>query len=217
MNTSNDSDNHCSTASLRVVQLHVAQGDWTLCRHWNHSWAPGLHLLQGGDGAGKTSLLRVLAGEMAPRAGQVQCLPQEAAHQVFWVDPRQPQLADTDCALQWVEHLRRIYPAWCGNDWQQHVQHWALESMLTKPWHALSTGTARKIWMAAALASGAQRVLIDEPVAGLDRPSVAYLQQALAQHRAGHADPQQWVMVAHYDDLGFGGWDSVLALESLPQ
>lgn len=200
---------------LRLQNLQVAHADWCLCQGWSHAWPAGLHLLSGGDGAGKSSLLRVLAGAQPPRAGQVE-RPGQGAGNVFWVDPRQPEAAleGAPTARQWLPGLQALYTRWDAGQWQTHVQHWQLEEAQDKPWHALSTGTARKLWMAAALASGAALVLIDEPIAGLDRPSVAYLRQVLAD-RSGQA--QQCLLVAHYDDLQGLPWDSVVELEQLPR
>jgi len=202
---------------LQVQGLQVGHGDWTLCRHWSHAWPTGLHLLLGGDGAGKSSLLRVLAGRLAPQAGAVtwggKPLPADA---VFWVAPRQPGLQGADQGLpaQWLAQLQRRYRGWDEAQWQAHQAHWQLQEAVCKPWHALSTGTARKLWMAAALSSGAPLVLLDEPVAGLDRASIAYLRAVLSA-RAGQQG--QWLVVAHYDDLQGLPWDSVLALDALPQ
>ncbi len=55
------------------------------------------------------------------------------------------------------------------------------QSIWLKPFHALSTGTRRKVCMAAALASGAPLTLIDDPIAGLDKPSVTYLDPGAEQ------------------------------------
>ena len=62
---------------------------------------------------------------------------------------------------------------------------------------------------AGALASGAALTLIDEPVAGLDKPSVQYLQQALA---AVATQQDRAVVVAHYDALVGVPWQATIAL-----
>jgi ABC-type transport system involved in cytochrome c biogenesis ATPase subunit len=199
---------------LQLQGLEIGHGPWQLCQGWNHGWAPGLHLLQGGGGAGKSSLLRVLAGAQPPQAGTVRLAGQALGERdCFWVDPRQPGLQPEQMVRDWVGAQQAFWPQWQAATWQTHVQHWQLETALDKPWLALSTGTARKLWMAAGLASGAAVVLIDEPIAGLDRPSTAYLRQALAQQAGAQ---NRWVMVAHYDDLQGLPWNSLLELESLP-
>jgi len=50
----------------------------------------------------------------------------------------------------------------------------------------LSTGSKRKVWQAAAFASGAALNLIDDPFAGLDQGSINFVTQQLNQavHRS---------------------------------
>ena len=63
--------------------------------------------------------------------------------------------------------------------------------------------------MAGALASGAPLTLIDEPVAGLDKPSIAYLAQALGQVAA---ERERVVLVAHYETLAGVDWTRVVEI-----
>ena len=61
-----------STAVLSVHDLACARGDRTLFTDMNFSVAAGqLLLVQGGNGRGKTSLLRLLCGLARPEAGEV--------------------------------------------------------------------------------------------------------------------------------------------------
>ena len=62
--------------------------------------------------------------------------------------------------------------------------------------------------MTAALASGAELTLIDEPLSGLDTPSIRYLVGALAQA----ATPSRWLLVAHWEPLPGVPEDRVLML-----
>ena len=62
------------------------------------------------------------------------------------------------------------------------------------------------------LASGAQLTLIDEPVAGLDRASIRYLCQALADTAQA---PDRALVVAHYEALDGVPWRAVIELPEL--
>lgn len=63
--------------------------------------------------------------------------------------------------------------------------------------------------MAGAFASGAPLTLIDEPVAGLDKPSVAYLTQLLARLAS---QTTRIVVVAHHEALADVPWGQVVDL-----
>ena len=59
----------------------------------------------------------------------------------------------------------------------------------------LSTGSRRKVWLAAAFASGAGLTLLDQPFAALDKASMGVINELL-QKAAGHPE-RAWV-VADY-------------------
>lgn len=190
---------------------------------------PGVHLLLDEADSAKYRLLPWLAGtQSAPAPALLQCGAWPAGSsayqaQVFAVPlssyaPKQP-------IAQWLSEQRQRWPHWSEAAWQQHVAGFALEEHLGKSWWQLSTGTLRKVWQAAALASGAAITLIDEPDAGLDLASIRYLGQALnqlAQQLAQQAaeQPEQssaascarWVLVAHYASLPGMQWDEVVEL-----
>jgi len=82
----------------------------------------------------------------------------------------------------------------------------------------LSTGCLRKLGIAAALASGAQLTVIEEPVAALDAPSIQYLTQALdalAEELAARTGPARWVIVSHWGLLHGLNCNEVLSAPSL--
>jgi ABC-type Mn2+/Zn2+ transport system ATPase subunit len=56
----------------------------------------------------------------------------------------------------------------------------SLQEHLHKPIYMLSTGTRRKVFLAASMASGAQLVLLDDPFAALDMRSIQFLKKHLS-------------------------------------
>lgn len=161
---------------------------------------PGLHWLQGDSGSGKTALLRWLAGENLPGAavqGRAWLAPgadaglgagPEAQACSAWLDPRDPAFdALTPAALR--DLLARRHPRLDASAWQHHITGFALAAHDFKTLHMLSTGMRRKAALAALLASGAPLLLLDEPCAGLDAPSIAHLVQALHGLVAAEAAP----------------------------
>ena len=176
--------------------------------------AAGATLLRGGDGRGKTTLLRIIAGQLNPRQGRIDA----ATRDVFWIDPRSDGAEGGGPAAQqtpedwWAAQAARR-PGWSADALAAHVQGFGLAGHAGKRMEQLSTGTRRKVLLAAGVASGAALVLVDEPVAGLDRASIAYLRQCLCgAAAAASATPPaspaggSAVVVAHYDALGDVPW-----------
>lgn len=202
-------------AVLVVQGLAFGYGVAPLFTQWSAAVPAGLTLVQGGESAGKTTLLRLLAGEVPATAGSLVLAGADLHHtparyraQVFWVDPR-AHADSAAIARDWLRDLPAQHPHWDAAALAAHVVGFALEPHLDKPFLALSTGSRRKVLMAAALASGAPLTLIDEPLAGLDKPSAAYLAQALQQ--AGN-QPGRAIVVAQYEPFGGLRWPTVLNL-----
>ena len=174
---------------LLVQQLHFAYpGAPVLVARWSHAVPAGVTWLRGDTGSGKTTLLSLLAGERVMAGGLVldgvDWRADAAAYRrgLFWHDPAS---ADSDACHALTPpdiaaRLRARHPRFDDSAWQQHVQGFGLAPHLAKPQLALSTGSRRKVWLAAGLSAGCALTLLDEPTAGLDAPSVAYLMQALA-------------------------------------
>ena len=126
--------------------------------------------LTGANGAGKTSLLRVLAGLAAPAAGRLD-RPASAAFV-----PDRVVLAPALRCGEWLTAMRRLR----GLDapprrWPVLEQTW-----LDRPAADLSRGERQRLALAEALTSGAQALLLDEPFAGLDAAGRDRLAEALA-------------------------------------
>jgi ABC-type multidrug transport system ATPase subunit len=147
--------------------------------------APGLTLVRGGDGSGKTTLVRLLAGVLPASAGELRangvCLRERPTHyqqHVFWVDPR----TETFDSLTPVDYFRSVQQGYCRFDEQLlagMVAGLSLGAHLHKAIDMLSTGSKRKVWLAAAFASGAAVTLLDEPFAALDKGSIAFVMERL--------------------------------------
>jgi ABC-type multidrug transport system ATPase subunit len=151
---------------------------------------PGLTLVRGGDGRGKTTLLRLMAGAIAPTSGELRT----PGGRPYAPDPSDPA-ADDDVALDWLGRERAACAAWDDALARTLVEGFALREHLGKALFRLSTGTRRKLALVAAFAAGAPLALLDVPFAGLDAPSRALLAELLAE---GAAHPSRgWVVADH--------------------
>ncbi len=164
-------------------------GQPPLFNHLSFTVPPGLTWLGGDEGTGKTTLLRLMAGELAPQAGTLR-----AGGPVFWVNPR----ADGCDALtpgQCFDRVAHQHPALDRAVLDGLVHALDLTQHLAKRLDMLSTGSRRKVWLAAAFASGAALTLLDQPFAALDKVSMGVITELL-QEAAGHPE-RAWV-VADY-------------------
>ena len=155
---------------------------------------PGVTWLGGGEGSGKTTLLRLLAGSLPASAvqGQLQfhgiCLAQDASayrRQVAWLDPRDGA-RDLQTARDVFADMPAHHAGWNPDALQAHIAGLSLAPHLDKALYMMSSGTRRKVLIAAALAASAPLTLLDQPFMALDRPSIDYLLRLLAE-AARHA------------------------------
>ncbi len=188
-------------AILEVKGLGFRYPEHTLFSDWSASLSPGVTLVLGGDGRGKTTLLRLLAGELVPAAGEL-CihgikLKADAPgyrRQVFWTEPR-TETFDPMTALEFFALQRSIHAGFDDKVLARCVYGLALTPELNKRLFMLSTGSKRKVFLAAAFASGAAVTLLDMPFAALDKPSMAYV-VALLEQAAVH--PTRAFVLADY-------------------
>lgn len=169
---------------------------------WSAHIPPGVTLLRGGDGRGKTTLLRLLAGDLPADAGQLQIKGIALAEQLaayrqhlFWTDPRSDAF-DAVTALDYFSQQAGGYPLFDRQALNDMVQGLALAPHIDKPLYMLSSGSKRKVWLAAAFASGAALTLLDEPFAALDKPSIGFVIERLRD--ASKHTQRAWVL-AHYE------------------
>lgn len=161
----------------------------------------GITLVLGGDGSGKSTLLRLLAGVTPAAAGTLSINGELLAgdgqaygRQLFWIaarDESHDQLTvENFFTLQEKQFSgfdRTLLPGLTAG--------LSLAPHLEKQLFMLSTGSKRKVWLAAALASNAPVVLLDDPFAGLDRASIQFFVERLQALTS--STTQAWIMAMH--------------------
>ncbi len=188
---------------LQVDGLHFSLAQRPLFTDLSLQLPAGVGWVRGGDGRGKTSLLRLLAGVLAADAGAlrlngVHLHSQPAAYrqQVFWRDLHNSADLDAISASAYFATLPAAYPHFNAQILARCVHGLSLQPHTEKPLYMLSTGSKRKVWLAAAFASGAALTLLDDPFAALDQPSIRCVQQLL---KNAAQSTNSAMLVAHYD------------------
>nr|WP_315849170.1 ATP-binding cassette domain-containing protein [uncultured Rhodoferax sp.] len=163
---------------------------------------PGVSWVGGGEGRGKSSLLRCLAGDLLLPGSHLQIgatvlatAPRAYRAQLFWMDPR-TTAHDSMRSVDFLASTAARYPGWNAALLADLTEALDLTPHLEKPLYMLSTGSKRKVWLAAALASGAVLTLLDEPFAALDKRSIRCVLELLRE-AASHTT-RAW-LVADYE------------------
>ena len=162
------------TSSLLDIQsLRFSYPGHELFTDLSASIKPGITFVRGGDGRGKTTLLRLLAGDLKPSSGQL-----KINTQVFWVDPR-TEVFDQLTGDEFFKSQRIAFPEFDYALVNKLVDGLDLASHISKKLYMLSTGSKRKVYIAAAFASCAAVTLIDMPFAAVDKPSIDFMLKLL--------------------------------------
>jgi ABC-type multidrug transport system ATPase subunit len=188
---SNTSQTSALPALLRSHDLSGGPSGETIVHELSFEWTPGLHWVCGDEGSGKTSLLRLLAGDLPAIRGSVERPPGG----VFWADLKGGEHDQTTVQACW-DHLQALYPTWQQTLEQDLVEVLDMERHRHKPLFMLSTGSRRKVMLVAALASGASVTLLDQPFVSLDHVSVRVIKDFLSE-AAAHTS-RAWI-VADYE------------------
>ena len=140
--------------------------------------------LLGRNGAGKTTFMRLLSGQLAPDHGQVAFAP---GAKVALLPQDVPQdLAGT---------VHDVVAAGLGDERHDHDLAWKAEERLERilqdmklpaeaDFTALSAGMKRRVLLARALVAAPDLLLLDEPTNHLDVDSITWLEETLRQTTA---------------------------------
>ncbi|RZL67084.1 MAG: ATP-binding cassette domain-containing protein [Variovorax sp.] len=190
-----------------ILDIHALRfaypGEAPLVADWSHAIGAGVTLLYGDTGSGKSTLLRVLAGEL-PAEGRLTLGGVELGtdaegyrSQVFFVDPTTKEFEQVT-GVACTASLRAGDAAFNEARWQALVDGFGLAPHIDKPMYMLSTGSRRKVWLAAALASSPPLILLDEPTGALDAGSVRQLWAAIGEVAAA---PSRAIVIGSYERI----------------
>lgn len=174
--------------TVLIKDLAVSRGERRLFSGFNLRIEAGEAVeLTGRNGAGKTSLLRAVAGLLRPEAGQIvfeDLEPETARAEHLHMVGHQDGLKSTRTA--WEE--LRFQTLWCGGSpatARQAAERFDLVRLLDLEVRRLSAGQRRRLALARLVASPRTLWLLDEPMAPLDAGHRLTFGALMAEHLVG--------------------------------
>lgn len=188
---------------------------------------PGIHGLLGRNGVGKSTLLRIVAGQLKPTSGTVEVFGQRPFDNARVMDNTCLTGVDTPYPGSWsgadvIKGARLRYRTWDQAIADGLIADFALDAALSTRYEKLSRGQRAMVAIVIGLASGTELLLLDEPYVGLDthNTSVFY------RHLLAQADGGRTIVMAthHIDDAAkvldsavILGRDGVVAKQCVPE
>lgn len=180
--------------------------------------------LAGPNGSGKSTLIKVLAGLIAPSAGQVsldgqalETLPARVrARRIAYMPPEGqaawPLIARRAVALGRVPHLKPLRALTAQDEAaiDSALDCAGVAELADRPLDTLSSGERARVMLARVLSTGADILLLDEPTAALDpRHQIAVMEVLRAEAGRGALV----IAAAHALDLAARWCDTALLMQ----
>ncbi|MBI2773128.1 MAG: heme ABC exporter ATP-binding protein CcmA [Chloroflexi bacterium] len=165
--------------SARLDGAVVALGDRVILRGVAIEVLPGITVLRGPNGSGKTTALRALAGLVPLLRGSV-----DVAGDLLYLGHR-PQLVHGLTARENLAFFAAFRER--RADVGVPLRSWGLGADADRPVEQLSAGQRRRAALARIESERCDILLLDEPFAELDDEAVARLQRALRDSAGGGA------------------------------
>lgn len=174
--------------ALDVENLTCIRANRVLFRDLNFSLAAGALLsIEGPNGVGKSSLLRLIAGFLRPVAGVVRLRTdagdvtndEERSEFVAWVghhDAIKPQMS----VRELLNFHAQLYRA--ARSCDDAMASFGLTGLADVPGQFLSAGQKRRVALARAVLAGRPLWLLDEPLAALDAAGKRLVAEAVGSH-----------------------------------
>ncbi len=180
-------------SGLKVEGVGKRWGETTILDDLDLSLAHGtVTWIGGGNGAGKTTFLRVVAGMITPDQGTVSVdgVRPDADRRTF--QAKIGFLAAGNSGLYARLSVRQNLEFWCGlafvpaakrgESVSRALERFALTELQSRRVDRLSLGQRQRVRLALTFLHEPRLVLLDEPSANLDEDGVATLLAAIADH-----------------------------------
>tara|TARA_R100000005_G_scaffold95557_2_gene77542 strand:- start:36934 stop:37545 length:612 start_codon:yes stop_codon:yes gene_type:complete len=188
-----------------VQNLACQRADRLIFEKLSFTLAPGEAIwVQGRNGVGKSSLLRICARLLRPAAGQI-CWQGEDIFKDAEVYGAASHYVGHQDALKSVMTVRENISFWAeyhgAADVDTALQDFELEKLADTPAGLLSQGQKKRSNLARLAASQATLWILDEPLSALDRHFIELFRERLRRH----LEAGGMALFATHQDLGLAG------------
>ena len=188
------------TRQLQGENLSCTRDDRELFTNLDFAVQAGqVLLLEGNNGSGKTSLLRIICGFREPDTGNVSWCGEEIPHSQYYSDMAYVGHLDGIKKELTVQENLRLSLA-LGQSGKLSIQQ-ALEKVQLVGYEdtliqALSAGQKRRLSLARLLITHNVLWILDEPFTSLDKQGIALIESLMVEHCANGG---MIVMTSHHD------------------
>ncbi|MHB9101161.1 MAG: cytochrome c biogenesis heme-transporting ATPase CcmA [Sulfuricella sp.] len=175
---------------LEGKDLACVRGERTLFSHLSFTLDEGeLLLVQGANGSGKTSLLRMVCGLLAPEFGEILWRGEkigavrENYHAEMAYFGHAPAVKEDLSAFENLDFACRLAGIQVDQDEVKGaLAHLGLGHCLNLPTKSLSQGQRRRVALSRLLLARAKLWILDEPLTALDQAALKLVQSLIGEH-----------------------------------
>ncbi|WJY98527.1 ATP-binding cassette domain-containing protein [Corynebacterium fournieri] len=189
--------------TIHTSQLTRTFGSKNVLNGVDLDLGPGIHGLLGRNGVGKSTLLRIIGGQLKPTAGTVEVFGERPFGNARVMDRTCLTGVDTAYPGSWsgadvIKGAQLRYRTWDERLASVLAEEFFLDEALETRYEKLSRGQRAMVAIVIGLAAGTDLLLLDEPYVGLDthNTSVFY------RHLLAQADTGRTIVMAthHIED-----------------
>jgi heme ABC exporter ATP-binding subunit CcmA len=190
-------------------------GTFAALRQVTIKFEPGqCYVLLGENGAGKSTMLRILAGLLQPSAGTVKVFgdtrPDAARHRIGYMS-HAPMLYEELTGLENLNYFGSLYrPGQCLPA-EEALRQVGLDPTMPRTVGQYSQGMRQRASLARVLLSQPELLLLDEPFSNMDVESVSQMIQLLAKFKS---ESRTILLTTHQRELAAPIADQILTLKA---
>ena len=188
---------------LRAESISFGFSEEPIFDNWSDEFDVGITWVKGGNGVGKSTLLKLLGGALNAQSGSIQLgqfgstsTPIEFRKRAFLCNGDLPHLP----WLRTGELIDLFVSLYSPTDREivfEHLKAFNLHALENEPVNTLSLGQYKKLMLSIALSVPVSVLLLDEPFNALDKSALVHLQSTLTD--PARLSQQIIVLASHID------------------